>query len=194
VRCDARRLDVLREGAVAEADVVARASRLFLAACTGNLCRSPIAEVMLRSLVAERLGCGPAALAHHGFRFGSFGVLAAEGRPADDTAAEAARELGCDLAPHRSRPFSIALLEASERVYWLDRTHRDFLAPYFTRRKDGLAPLDPAGKDVPDPIGRPLRFHRKVAARIEEACRTRAEELVPEPAEEGGEGAGGPAA
>lgn len=192
VRCDARRLAVLRAGAVGEAEILERASRLRLAACTGNLCRSPAAEAMLRAMVADRLGCAPTELAHHGFRFGSFGVIAIEGLPANDAAAAAARERGFDLARHRSRPFSIRLVESAHVVYWLDRSHRDFLVPYFAERPSDLQPLDPKGKEIADPMGRSLRFHRRIAARVEAACRARAEELVPLPAEGEGGGAGGP--
>jgi tRNA threonylcarbamoyl adenosine modification protein (Sua5/YciO/YrdC/YwlC family) len=186
VRCDDASYTVLRAGAV-PADAIARAAaRLILVACTGNICRSPLGEAMLRHATAKRLGCRAAQVALHGFRFGSFGTMAMPDHPATEHSVTVAAERGLDLRTHRSRTFSIALLEEAEQVYCMAKNHLEFLQPYFTgERSDALALLDPKGKQVHDPYGRSLKVYRKTAEQISKAVARRAEELVaPEEEEE----------
>jgi tRNA threonylcarbamoyl adenosine modification protein (Sua5/YciO/YrdC/YwlC family) len=178
VLCDRRSVTVLRAGAVPEEDIVRAASELTLIACTGNLCRSPLAEALLRRGLAERLGCAPQELARFGHRLASFGTMAMVGRPATEHAITVGRELGVDLSAHRSRPFSLGLLEAADRVYCLARPHLDFLIPYYADRPDALDLLDPKGREIHDPYGRPVKIYRRVAKVIARAVEKRADELA----------------
>ncbi|MGQ0614635.1 MAG: L-threonylcarbamoyladenylate synthase [Planctomycetaceae bacterium] len=177
VRCDAARYAILRQGAVSAQHVVEAASDLTLLACTGNLCRSPMAEAFLRQEAAEELGCAPEELVWHGHRFGSFGVLAAAGMPPTEETIRAAKEMGADVSAHRSRPFALDLVASARRVVTLARNHQDFLLPYFVDRPDDLLALRPDGRDVADPMGKSLATYRRVAKEIREACRARAQEL-----------------
>jgi L-threonylcarbamoyladenylate synthase len=183
VRCDARSFTVLREGAVPTEEIVRAASELTLFVCTGNLCRSPLAEALLRRTLSERLGCPPGELARFGHRLGSLGTMAMVDKPATEHAVEVGRELGIDLSGHRSRPFSLRLLAEARRTYCLARPHLDFLRPYYAERPDDLMLLDPKGREIHDPYGRPLKVYRKVALQIAKAVERRAEELLGEEGE-----------
>jgi protein-tyrosine-phosphatase len=186
VLCDARRFRILRRGAVKTAEIIRAAAELTLLVCTGNLCRSPLAEAILGEEVARRLDCDPDAVVGHGFRFASFGITAPEGEPPTDHAVRVAGELGLDIGKHRSRPFRIARVDEAARVYGMTRAHLDFLSPYFIRRPDDLCLLAPKGREIPDPYGRSLKVYRRTAELIREACEQRAEELVPDdPGDEG---------
>jgi tRNA threonylcarbamoyl adenosine modification protein (Sua5/YciO/YrdC/YwlC family) len=180
VRCDARTFAVRRKGAVTEADIIRAATDLTLVACTGNLCRSPMAEAMLRHACAEQLACREKAVVRHGHRFGSFGITALAGRPATDHSITVAEEYGLDLRRHRSRPFALRMVQEARRVYCLSRTHLNFLAPYFQDRPDDLDLLDPKGKEIHDPYGSSLKVYRKVGAQVLRAAEKRAAELVGE--------------
>jgi len=178
VGSDGRSITVLRQGAVPADEILRAASELTLIACTGNLCRSPLAEAMLKRALAERLGCGVRDLSRYGHRIASFGTMAMVGRPATEHAAEVAREYGLDLDAHRSRPFSIRLLQAARRTYCLARNHLDFLTPYYAERPDDLELLDPKGREIADPYGRPLKVYRRTARQIHQAVEKRADELA----------------
>jgi len=187
VRCDGRSLTVVRAGAIPEEEILDAASELTLIACTGNLCRSPLAEALFKKLVAERLGCGIADLRRFGHRFGSFGTMAMVDKPATQESAVVGREHGVDLSSHRSRVFSPRLLASARRVYCLARHHVDFLLPYFAKRPADLQLLDPKGREIHDPYGRPLKVYRRVGEQIARAVEKRADELV-SPNDEGGSG------
>jgi len=170
-------LTVLREGAVADRTLLLAATELTLLVCTGNLCRSPLAEALFRKVLAARFRCRPAEVLRFGHRFGSVGTMAMVGKPATEEAIRVGREHGVDLTPHRSRPFSLRALRQASRIFCLAAGHMDFLSPYLAERPGVLALLDPKGRDIPDPYGRPLKVYRRAAERIEQAVETRAEEL-----------------
>src|SRR5438445_4065913 len=65
---------VLREGVLTSADLERQACCLIVFICTGNTCRSPLAEVLCKKLLAERLGCRPEELPQHGFIVVSAGL------------------------------------------------------------------------------------------------------------------------
>jgi protein-tyrosine phosphatase len=178
VRCDRRSVTVLRAGAVPDEEILRAASELTLIACTGNLCRSPLAEALLRKLVAERLGCAPTDVARFGHRFLSFGTMAMVNRPATAEAIEVGREHGVELSGHRSRIFSPRLLASARRVYGLARNHIDFLLPYFSDRPHALDLLDPKGREIHDPYGRSLKVYKRVGVQIARAVARRADELA----------------
>lgn len=178
VKCDERLFTILREGAVTAEAVAEAASDLYLAVCTANLCRSPLAEAMLRKEAADLLQCDEEDVLRHGYRFGSFGISALPGLPATEESRVVGREHGVDLEAHRSRGFAISLVRRARRVFCLARPHQDFLRPYFADRPDDLLPLSPEGREIEDPYGRSIKVYRKAAEAIRKACRARLEELL----------------
>lgn len=178
VRCDARKFGIVRRGAVPDTAIARAATELILMACTGNLCRSPIAEAILRAALAERLGCKVSQLLRYGYRIGSFGTMAVPGYPATDHSATCAADLGLDLSAHRSRPFSIGLLKRASRVYCMSNGHLEFLRPYFEGREDDLQLLDPDGKEIRDPYHKPLKAYRRATELIAKAVEARADEIL----------------
>jgi protein-tyrosine phosphatase len=145
--------EVTREGAFGRDEVEKLAARLILFVCTGNTCRSPLAEGLGKALLAERLGCRVDDLPARGFWLLSAGVATYGGSPATPESVEAGAELGADLRNHRSRPVNPQLLAAADDVIAMTRGHADALAHRFP----GVGPrprlLCPEGGDVDDPIG-----------------------------------------
>ena len=140
-----------------------RCNVLFV--CTGNTCRSPLAEAVCKRLLADRLGCSPAELAQHGFVVGSAGVMAFPGQEASPGAVVAANELGAELTRHRSRPVEPHLLEAATHVIAMTDGHRAYLEARFPH----LGPpavLLADGSDLPDPIGGDADEYRACARMI----------------------------
>lgn len=126
--------------------------RSILFVCTGNTCRSPLAESLCRVKLAAALGCPPDELEAKGFRIGSAGVMAYAGDPATPEAVLAAAEAGADLAGHRSRPLTAELLAEATDVFAMTETHLVVLLAGHTAV--GPEPKLLCGTDdLPDPIG-----------------------------------------
>ncbi len=188
VLCDHRRISIAREGAVPAAAILDAVIEPVIVACTGNICRSPVAEAMLRAMLARRLGCTPEGLGLFGLQIGSFGTMGLEGNPASEYAVIAAEEAGYDVRPHRARAFSIELAKSARVLYCLDQSHIDFLRPYFHTRPDDLKLLDPGGKEILDPYGKKLSYYRNAVGAMERACEARVSELLRSDRSEGGSG------
>ena len=141
------------------------ARRNVLFVCTGNTCRSPLAEAVCKRLLADRLGCAPADLPARGFVVGSAGVMAAAGQYASDGAVAAAGELGAELGHHHSRAVEPHLLEAATHVIAMTDGHRAYLGARFPHL--GPPPeLLAGGHDLPDPIGGDADEYRACARLI----------------------------
>src|SRR5205085_412340 len=109
VRLDGDAWAVRSAGAVSE-DLLRRQSAcLVVFLCTGNTCRSPLAEALCKRRLADRLGCPPEELSARGVHVLSAGLAAMLGGSAAPEAVTVARSFGADLANHRSRPLTADL-------------------------------------------------------------------------------------
>ena len=89
----------------------------ILVVCTGNICRSPIAEGFLRDAFSARFGPGAPTVS-------SAGIAGLEGSPPSEGSVIAAREHGSDIAGHRARMLSDDML-AADLVVGMATEHRD---------------------------------------------------------------------
>jgi len=85
--------------------------------CTGNLCRSPMAEGILKHLL-ERNGI-------QGVRVGSAGTTGLEGEPASSHAVLTCRENGIDISGHVARPLSPEMIRESDLIVVMEVYHME---------------------------------------------------------------------
>lgn len=173
VRCTGPRLEVLREGILSAADVLHTAAAHVLFVCTGNTCRSPLAEGLARHGLAKALGVTPDELLALGIAFGSAGTGTLADMPASDGSIAVAAEIGIDLSMHRSRPFTRSLGEAQDRIYCLSRGHLLRLVEIAPRLADRAELLRPDGEDIADPYGGGLSVYRAARNEIRAAIEAR---------------------
>jgi len=131
----------------------------ILFVCTGNLCRSPMAEGIARHLAAER---------GYTVEIRSCGTHANEGDPASENGVTACQEKDIDISAHRSQPLSAELIEWADQVLCMEENHiltvnsRDWRAPFKTWNLASF--IDK--KQIKDPYRRSLRKYRKARDEI----------------------------
>jgi protein-tyrosine phosphatase len=134
----------------------------ILFVCTGNICRSPTAEGVLRHLAAqvgidvhvESAGTGDWHL----------------GLPPDERAQHHARERGYDLSAQRARQVRARDFEDFDLIVAMDRGHLEILQAQCPARYRGKLRMLVKGRDVPDPYyGGPEGFER-VLDMVEAGC------------------------
>lgn len=148
----------------------------ILFVCTGNTCRSPMAEAICKGIIAERLGCLPHEIAGKGFEVHSAGVSAGFRHPASPETIEALganEHLANILRNHASQMVSPDILQTADLIYAMTAGHRDLLLMEFPEMAERVSLLDPDDYDVPDPYGQSLNVYQMTALAIEEAIRLR---------------------
>ena len=123
--------------------------------CTGNTCRSPLAEGLFRDKLQK--------LNIDGVEVTSAGLAAFAGDEVSANSVNAARNYGVDISAHRARPLSPYELEDS-LVFCLGASHYNALAPYV--EKDRLFIL---GKGISDPYGGTQEVYDRCAEEINNA-------------------------
>jgi protein-tyrosine phosphatase len=166
VQVNANGWHILREGVLSTADVTAQAAKLILFVCTGNTCRSPLAEGLCKKLLAEHLGCNPSELPQRGFLVQSAGLAAIMGSGAAEDAIATARELGVDLGEHRSRPLTAQMATRADLVFAMTRSHVLALAAHSPNLAPRLRLLSPEGEDLADPVGCEREVYQECAQQI----------------------------
>ncbi len=149
--------------------------------CTGNICRSPMAEIVLRDLV-ERAGLGDRVQVSSAGT-GEWHV----GEHADPRTVAALEAHGFDGSTHRARQFDADWFDSLDLVVALDRSHERVLRSWARTDDDRakvrlLLSFDPeyAGRsDVPDPYYSDAAMFDSVLGMIEHSCRALFRQLEP---------------
>jgi protein-tyrosine phosphatase len=177
VKIGKKGLEILRQGVCSQPDLEEMSQVRFLFVCTGNTCRSPMAEGMFRKYLAEKLGCTVDQLDEMGYKVSSAGVMDMGGCPASAEAITSCAAKGIDIKAHKSRTLSEQLVKESDFIFAMCRMHCE--------RVVALSPED-ANKcvllaentDVADPIGQPQEVYNNCADLIEKSVKKRIGELV----------------
>lgn len=169
--------EILREGAYSKAELEALSTIKFLFVCTGNTCRSPMAEGIFRKYLAEKLGCEVDQLDRMGYKTLSAGVMKMDAAPASAEAVKACEDRGIDIKAHKSNILSPQLIDESDFIFAMEQIHCDRVKAVRPEAADKCMLLA-ENKEIADPIGQPQEFFNHCAALIEKAVRRRIDELV----------------
>ena len=170
-------LEILRAGVYSQAELEALATIQFLFVCTGNTCRSPMAEGIFRKYLAEKLECRVDDLDRMGYKVVSAGVLDMAGAAASTGAIAACAAKQIDIRAHTSTKLSRQLIEESDFVFAMEQIHCETVGALSPEATDKCLLLA-QDHEVPDPIGQPQELFDSCADMIEEAIKKRIDELV----------------
>ncbi|MBM3288104.1 MAG: low molecular weight protein arginine phosphatase [Candidatus Eisenbacteria bacterium] len=140
----------------------------ILLVCTGNVCRSPMAEGLLRKMLRDG--------GDHGeFVVESAGTAAVGGIPASSAAVETASGHGVDIRGHVSRAVSSRLVERADLILAMEPEHVEMLAASYPTSSEKIHLVtqyadrsgDPLG--IPDPVGQGIDVYERTWILIEDS-------------------------
>ena len=168
---------VLRQGVYSKPELEEMAQVSFLFVCTGNSCRSPMAEGMFRKYLAEKVGCGLDDLKDLGYNVASAGTMGLVGLDASAEAIVACKGHGVDISSHSSSALTKVLVEQSDYIFAMSRSHMNQVTA-LDSSAGGRCCLLAQGTEVPDPIGQSQGVYDSCADLIEDAVKIRIGEFV----------------
>jgi len=145
--------------------------------CTGNTCRSPMAEGFAKALLAERIGCEPVALREHHVEILSAGTFGGYGGASENSISAMAKR-GIDIANHRSKALTAADVNNADLVVVMTSGHRSAVLDLAPQAADCVVRLV-AHEDIFDPIGGTPEDYERCAQLIERGVRARLQEIKP---------------
>jgi protein-tyrosine phosphatase len=140
----------------------------ILFVCSGNSCRSPIAEGLMKTKLTNEF--------RERVTVDSAGTLGLDGNPATDFAIHVASELGADISQHRSRGISEELVKDADIIFAMTPEHQAYLEKAFPEVRDNVfllktfdrQPGEEFDEFIDDPIGGTLAVYRECARIINE--------------------------
>jgi len=139
--------------------------KTILFICTGNVCRSPMAEGLFREAVRGR----------GQFRVLSAGLGALDGQPPTPHSVRAMRELGIDISNQRSRMLTADLVRQADYIFGMTHSHVETIALMYPQMAEKAflvrefdETLEPYEKDISDPIGGSYQVYLNTRDQIEQ--------------------------
>lgn len=177
VKVDNKGFEILREGIVPKDIIRKWTSIQILFVCTGNTCRSPMAEGIFRGYLANILHCSVDELENIGYIIKSAGTAAFDDIPASQESVIVCRENGIDIGQHLSQLVDQELLDESDLIFTMTEDHYQqviMIDPGAEIKTEKLS----SNCDIQDPVGLGVDVYRQCFNEIQEAVVKRVKEIL----------------
>ncbi len=164
------RIQVDPDGVLSEREVLDHLERTMLFVCTGNTCRSPMAQAIAQHLINQS---EPQGIVTH---VTSAGVAAGQGYPATDEAVQVLKNMGIDPGNHSSQQLTLAMIDQAEVIYTMTPSHAQAVMTMAPNSVHKVFVLNES-QGVPDPIGQGIDVYQQTAERLEEFISARLQEI-----------------
>lgn len=169
---------VLQEGSIRPEMIEEQAIVRIVFVCTGNTCRSAMAEALFKRLLSERLGCSMEELEKNGYQILSAGLAAHPGYPAAEQACVVVKKYGSTLDHHQSRFLDPELASEVDYLIAMTRNHTQTLLHYYPDLGCKPQLLSISGQDINDPIGQGMEVYEACCQEILESLRVWEEKIL----------------
>ncbi|MBN1872151.1 MAG: low molecular weight protein arginine phosphatase [Candidatus Omnitrophica bacterium] len=148
--------------------------------CTGNSCRSPMAEAYLKKRL-EEMGAKDIKVA-------SAGLLSLPDMPATAEAIDAVKDEGIDLSGHRSKRLTDADVNSADLIFVMEYKHEEYMLSKYPKARNKIYLLKEFKKigdyyisdepDITDPIAKDKDFYKKTFQVIKDAVENIIKEVI----------------
>jgi protein-tyrosine phosphatase len=167
VSMDGNQGRIVHHGVVSEQELKFISKWTVLFVCTGNTCRSPMAQALMQRKIAERYP-GTATSDDISIVALSAGVSAFGGDPASHGAATAIRNFGTTLDQHQSTQLNSDLVEQADVILAMGNRHRQVIVSQWPNVAHKVHLISPDGGEISDPFGGPLDVYLKCAQQLDD--------------------------
>ena len=146
----------------------------ILFVCTGNTCRSPMAQVLFESIISK-----DPSLQSAGIKVDSAGIIANR-YPAPQEAIEVMLDYGLDLTGHRSKLIDSSMLDWADLVLVMEQEHKEGVVSRFPEQGGKTHLLSEyVGErgDIPDPYYGDIQVYRECATLLQSLLNKLADKL-----------------
>lgn len=171
------KVEVIRAGSISEDELKLAEKFKIGIVCTGNTCRSPMGEELMRNALIEELQPIDGRLENVNCEVVSFGTATADGLPASENSLVVMAAMGYDVSGHKSTLANFENLADCDVIYTMTNSHKEHIVSMMPEIADRISTLCPDGHNISDPYGGSVEIYTKCADEIKTCIEKRVKEI-----------------